>query len=252
MANTVPPTIDQLGDRPFSFYPPLIGVEHNEWTFIKTTWSETLVRNRTTTQDVWIPRRFVGEVSKIAEPVVIVVLNKELELKGGMVLPHERRVIELPRSPVLDRPRAADEPPAPKPVSPMAARAEGAESRVGRLILFAIGGLVLVCVAALTMLSPNRRVEYRAVVQSDLGFTVNDDYYSVVNKLGPPSEDRWRSDQGELQYRRLSYPKQGLSVILMGNDRKDIHYVGAVDAEWRVVHSIDRNAEAMLRTLKRF
>jgi hypothetical protein len=254
MAHPVPPSIDQLGDRPFSFYPAVIGVVHNEWTFRRATWSETLVRNRTTDQEIWIPRRFIGEVSKIDEPVVIVGLNKELELKGGMLVPHERRVIELPRSSVLDKPRAPDAPSEPKPASVVGIRLEGgAESRVGRLLLMMIAGGILLCLAVIVVISTsNRRIVYQPVMQSDLGFTVNDDYYSVVNKLGQPAEDKWKSDQGELQYRRMSYPKQGLSIILMGSDRKDIHYLGAMDKDWRVVHSINKNAEAMLRSLKRF
>lgn len=251
MAHPVPLSIDKLGDRPFSFYPPVIGVDHNEWTFVRTTWAETLVRNRTTDQEIWIPRRFVGEVSKIDEPVVIVGLNKELELKGGMVLPHERRVIELPRSPGLNVPRPADAPPEPKPISEFR-REGGAESRVGRMLLIMIGVAILAFVLVMVLLSPNRRIVYQPVVQTDLGFTVNDDYFAVVNKLGPPAEDRWRSDQGEIQYRKLGYPKLGLAVILMGSDRKDAHYVGAVDKDWHVVHSIDKNAGAMLKNLKRF
>jgi len=54
--------------------------------------------NRTTGQEVWIPRRFIGEVSRIDEPVVIVGLTKELELNAGMLIPHERRVIEISRA----------------------------------------------------------------------------------------------------------------------------------------------------------
>jgi hypothetical protein len=253
MAQPVPLTIDQLGDRPFSFYPPVIGIEHNEWTYARATWAETLVRNRTTNQEIWIPRRYIGEVSKIDEPVVIVGLNKELEMKGGLLTPHERRVIELPRSP-LDVPRAPDAPPEPKPnpMSPMALEG-GAESRVGRLLLAMIAGGIVLCILVVAMLSTNnRRIVYQPIVQSDLGFTVNDDYYSVVNKLGKPVEDKWKSDQGEMQYRRLGYPALGLSVILWGSDRKDIHYLGAVDKDWHVVHSINKDAEAMLRAVKHF
>ena len=112
---------------------------------------------------------------------------------------------------------------------------------------------ILACVAVVAVLSwGSRRVVYQPVVQSDLGFTTNDDYYSVVNKLGVPTEDKWRSELGEMQYRRLSYPQQGLSVILMGSDRKDMHYVGAMDKDWKVIHSIDRDTGFMLRKLKRF
>ncbi len=71
--------------------------------------------NTKTSMEIWVPRRFLGEVSLIEEPVMIVGLAKELEYKEGMVLPRIRRVIEMPlavndsfrpriRPPELDRP----------------------------------------------------------------------------------------------------------------------------------------------------
>ena len=128
----------------------------------------------------------------------------------------------------------------------------GAESRVGRMLITVIAAGIVACIVIVAILSTGKRISYQPVMHSELGFTTNDDYYSVVNKLGPPAEDKWRSDQGELQYRRLTYPKLGLSIILMGNDRKDARYIGAMDNSWHVVHSINQDAEAMLRNLKRF
>ncbi len=249
----VPPSIEQLGDRPFSFYPAILGVEHNEWWFRRATWSEMLVTNRTTGKDVWIPRRFIGEVSRIDEPVVIIGLTKELEYRGGLVTPHERRVIEIPRA-VNETPRPPGKDGEPRPAPVVGLRLEGGtESRIGRLLLGVIAAGILACVLITIVLSTSgKRVSYQAVMQSELGFTGNDDYYSVVEKLGPPAEDKWQSDQGEMQYRRLTYPKQGFSVILMGSDRKDIHYIGSVDGNWRVVHSINNDARAMLRSLRHF
>lgn len=252
MERPVPLTIEQLGDRPFSFYPPILGIEHNQWAFRRGTWSETLVVNRTTGNEVWIPRRFIGEVSRIDEPVVIVGLNKELEFRAGMVVPHERRVLEIPRA-VNDIPRRADAPPEPKPAPVVGIRLEGgAESRVGRMLLMMVALGVVACIVVVAVLSTGRRISYQTVVQSDLAFTGNDDYAYIASKLGQPDEDKWRSDQGELQYRRLTYQKQGYSVILMGTDRKTARYIGALDRNWRVVHSINANAEIMLRSLKRF
>jgi hypothetical protein len=251
MASPVPTSIEQLGDRPFSFYPAILGIEHNEWAFRRGTWSEMLVVNRTTGKEIWIPRRYVGEVSRIDEPVVIVGLSKELEYRGGMVVPHERRIVEMPKT---SNDYASPPPPElPHAPSVVGIRLEGgAESRVGRLMITVIAAGIVACIIVIAILSTGKRISYQAVVQSDLGFTMNDDYFSVVNKLGPPAEDKWRSDQGELQYRRLSYPKLGLSVILMGNDRKEARYIGAMDNGWHVVHSINRDAEAMLRSLRRF
>ncbi len=251
MPAPVPPSIENLGDRPFSFYPAILGIAHNEWTYRRVTWSEMLVLNRTSNEELWIPRRFVGEVSRIDEPVVIIGLTKELEYRGGMVVPHERRVIELPRA--TNRPPEEPRPePRSAPVSGIRLES-GTESRIGRLLMAVIAlGTVLCIVTVAVMSTSGKRVSYRGVMQTDLGLSGNDDYFSVVSRLGPPAEDRWRSDQGELQYRRLTYERQGLSIILMGAGRKDVHYLGSMDKDWRVVHSINRDAEAMLRSLKRF
>ncbi len=253
MAAPVFASIEHLGERPFSFYPAIIGVDHNEWVFRRSTWSEMLVFNRTSKQEVWIPRRFVGEVSRIDEPVVIIGLTKELEYKGGMIVPHERRVIEIPRA-VNDIPLSPQPTPEPRPAPIVGIRLEGgAESHVGRLLAGAIAVGIIICVALVAFMSSSgKRVSYHAVMQTDLGFTGNDDYFSIVNKLGPPSEDKWRSDQGEIQYRRLVYSQQGIAIVLMGSDRKDMHYIGSMDKDWKVVHSVSGNAEAMLRNLKRF
>lgn len=251
-APPIPPPLDQIGPRPFSFYPAIIGIEHNEWIYRKATWSEILVFNQAANLEIWIPRRFIGEVSRIDEPVVIVGLTKELEYRGGMVLPHERRVIQMPvavnQSP---RPAGAAEPPRPAPVTGIRLES-GAESRVGRMLMIAIAAGILACIAVVLVLRDGRRVSYQAVVQSDLGFTNKDDYWSVVNRLGQPEENRWRATQGELQYQLLGYPGQNLWVVLMGPDRKDMHYAGAFDRNWRVVHSANPDLERMLRGLPRF
>src|SRR6266571_4106270 len=92
----IPPPLEHLGARPFSFYPAILNIEHNEWLFRKATWSEIQVVNCKNGAEVWIPRRFMGEVSRIDDPVLIVGLNRELEFKAGTVWPYQRRVIEMP------------------------------------------------------------------------------------------------------------------------------------------------------------
>ena len=68
--------------RAFSFYPAIRNVEYNEWVYKRETWSEILVSNSKTGEEVWIPRHFVGRISTADEPVLIVGLKRELELKG--------------------------------------------------------------------------------------------------------------------------------------------------------------------------
>src|SRR6516162_8562938 len=79
----IPPQLEHLGTRPFSFYPAILHIDHNEWLFRKATWSEVLVVNCKSGEEIWIPRRFLGEVSRVEDPVLIVGLNRELEYKGG-------------------------------------------------------------------------------------------------------------------------------------------------------------------------
>ena len=82
----------------FSFYPAIVGVHHNEWILRRATWTDILVANAKTSEEICIPRRFVGEVSSIEAPYRIVGLVKELEYREGVVLPHRRSVIEMPRA----------------------------------------------------------------------------------------------------------------------------------------------------------
>jgi hypothetical protein len=135
----------------------------------------------------------------------------------------------------------------------------GAESRIGRLIIAVMVLGIVCCVLVIGFFRGSRdgtRVVYAPVVQNELGLGADDDFFAVVRKLGEPAEDHWRSDKGELQYRILNYPNQGYSVILMGEDRNKAKYIGALDKNWKPVHSVSlpggRNTMAMLRSIPRF
>ncbi len=254
----IPPPFEQLGHRPFSFYPTIVGIDHNEWRYQQATWSEVLVRNTKTAQEIWVPRRFLGELAKIEEPVMIWGLLKELEYKAGVVVPHVRRVIEMPRA-VNETPRGpepAAEIPRPAPVVGISLDSH-TENRIGRLI----GAALLLGITATAVLvgvyrnlNSSENASYRAVLQSSLGLTANDDYFAVVRKLGNPSEDRWRDSAGELQYRLLRYPDK--FVILMGRDRNAARYIGALDPSWKVIDSVEMpggvQTYQMLAKLPRF
>jgi hypothetical protein len=90
------PSLLHLAARPFSFYPAIAGIAHNEWRLRKTTWQDWLVENSRTHEELSIPRRFVGDISSTDHPVVIVGLLRELRSVDGVALPFERRVIEMP------------------------------------------------------------------------------------------------------------------------------------------------------------
>jgi hypothetical protein len=252
--------LEHLGNRRFSFYPPILNVEHNEWFFRRGTWSEIQVVNSRSAAEIWIPRRFLGEVSQIEDPVVIVGLLKELEYKAGAVWPHQRRVIEMPMAvgETARPPQPAGDMPAPAPV--IGIRTESAtDSRMGKLV----GVTLLVGVMASFvgfgvlregMLRP--RIVGNAGDQMYLQLAHDDDYYAVVRKLGTPTQDRWQSDTGAIQFRGLWYPARGYYIILMGDARNNARYIGAMDALWNPIHWVPLRAGgttlSTLRELKKF
>jgi hypothetical protein len=256
----LPPSLETLGKRPFSFYPPVLNIEHNEWIFQKSSWSEFLVTNSKTGMEVWVPRRFLGEVSRVDEPVMIVGLKRELEYRAGTLVAHERRVIEMPKA-VNDHAR----PPLPEQAPPSALSQMGlggdggAESKIGKVIL---GALVVALVVTFLVVSYFRskadfsNVTFIPIVQQQLGLTAKDEFGTVVRKLGQPSEDRWRPETGEMQYRILRYPEKGIYVILMGMEKDKARYIGSMDESWKPVDSVELpqrgNTRAMLNKLAKF
>ena len=76
----IPTPLEQLGRRPFSFYPAICSLSHNEWMFRGATGEEIEVENTKSKEILSIPRRFLGGVSSSEEPVVIVGQNG---LKAG-------------------------------------------------------------------------------------------------------------------------------------------------------------------------
>jgi hypothetical protein len=84
--DTTPSPLDPIATRPFSFHPAIAGIEHNDWEFRQSAWSEILVANRGTAQEIWIPRRYFGAVSRVEEPVPVVGLTCELEYTSGTKL----------------------------------------------------------------------------------------------------------------------------------------------------------------------
>ncbi len=253
------PPFDTLAVRPFSFYPPILNVEHNEWLFRKGTWSEILVYNPKTEQEVWIPRRFLGEISSVEDPVIIVGLVKELEYKGGAVWPYQRRVIQMPvavNAPVTPAPPEVRS----EPAAVVGIRVESAtDSRILKLIgtVLAVGILAFLLVWNFYregVLRP--RVNFTMRDTSYLELNSHDDYWAVVQKLGQPAQDHWQTESGEIQYRALYYPQRSYIVILMGTDRRTATYIGTLDENWNPVHSVQFRSGtttfSMLRNLKRF
>ncbi len=146
----IPASFESLRRRPFSFYPPIVNVEHNEWILRRANWTDFLVVNTKTKAEMCVPRRFVGEGALVDEPVMIVGLVKELEYREGQVLPHVRRVIQMPRAVNAGAPpRAALGPVHSAPVLAIRVEAEP-RSRLRRWLVAAVAVAVLVFVAVVT------------------------------------------------------------------------------------------------------
>lgn len=244
----IPPPFDQLGHTPFSFYPPIVNIEHNEWLFRRATWSEVQVMNTKSATELWVPRRFVGEISLVGEPVMIVGLVKELEYKAGTVYPHVRRVIEMPRA-VNDSARRYARTPEPEgPASVVGIRLEsGVKSRAGRVMFGTFAAGILACLSVVIVFRDGPlggRSRFTAAMDIGLPFTARDTYESIVSRLGPPANDRWQSD-----YRHLWYPQQSLTIVLTRTG-----YIGAIDPQGHVIHSVvlpdGRNSAVLLKNLR--
>jgi hypothetical protein len=253
----IPTPLDHLGERPFSFYPPILNIDHNSWILRRSSWSEILVANTSTQQELWVPRQYLGDVSSVDEPVLIVGLTKELEYGAGQLRPHRRRVLEMPagrREPIPEaNAPAADPTPAARGTG-----SGGTEKRLGRLIVGALVLGVAGCIVLIGLFRTSRegsRIVYRPIFQANLGLNASDDYPSVVRKLGKPTADRWQSDKGEMQYRMLEYPDKGYSIVLMGTEREKVLYIGALDGAGRVIDSIrlhgGGDTAGLLRTLNK-
>jgi hypothetical protein len=255
----IPPPLAQLGGRPFSFYPAILNAGHNEWIYRSATWSEVLVRNTKTNEEVSVPRRYVGEISRVDAPVMIVGLLVEMEYRSGALWPAERRVIEMPRA-VNDspRPRLARQPTGEAVV--VGIRLENdSNSRVGKLVLGGVALGVAGCVLAISLFRGGviaTRAFYAPLTRANLPLTADDDRASVLRALGDPSADRWRTSEAQSQYELLAYPQRGVYIILMGRDRDHARYIGAMDWNWRPAHAVDLAGQGssygLLRRLPKF
>ncbi len=257
-----PPPLDRLAGRDFSFYPSIENVAENLWTLVEANWSEFLVENRGDQTQVWVPRRYLGEVSSTDRPVMIVGLDRPLSFQAGQVWPVQKRVIAMPRLPAPADGASAKETPSQTPAGGLlgaAVRLDDSEKKVGRLILLALGGAVCLVAFVVFWFRSDRSGEavvFRGVVQESLGLRAEDDYFAVVRKLGEPQADRYKADGDSMQYRLLVYPGRKLNIVLAGREKKDVRYVGALDAEWKVVDSVTQkggsNTYSMLSRLPRF
>lgn len=250
---------EQLSGRRFAFYPALRGIDHNEWTLVKETWSEILARNVETAEEHWIPRAHLGEISSTDEPVLIVGLKRELEVKAGEVRPYRSRVVALPGRPEPRKPSDEPEPEPPAPVRGDSAAESSTLSLIGRAVAVGLAGLLLfVLVASGNLPNPIAALFREDVSTTDqryLGLTNQDGYFDVSAKLGKPETEDWLTDpDAELQFQLLEYPARRYRVVMMGPSRGDMRYIGTIHGRAdRILDSArlsgGGDTESMLRNL---
>jgi hypothetical protein len=243
---SIPLLLGQLGELqrgPFAFYPAIVGIEHNEWTLKRATWTEVEVQNTKTGAQVLIPRTLLGEVSSVEAPVVIVGLVKELEYKEGVVVPHRRRVLVMPRA-VNGAARATvaeTEADGPRLAPVIAIRTEPADTfRTRRWLRGSVAAGILACITGGVLLRDAGFLARPGWLRSGVRtveLMAADDYTSVIQKLGRPYSDQWLKTPTGEEYRRLWYSRRGVAVILAGPDRQSARYAGALNSAGVIVHA---------------
>lgn len=236
----VPPHLEDLGNRHFSFHPPILNIGPNHWLYRSATWNELMVRNARTAQDISVPRRFVGETSRLGDSVAVSLL-RELEFRDGVVAPYRSQVIAMPVAvngpPVVNQPR-------PQRKAPVVniSLAATSDSRAGRMAASAIAVGVAVCVVMAGMSrfgveQPLSKVE-TARDQAYLDLGPEDDAASIARKLGAPDHQVWRDVEGPMRIRALYFAARGYSVILLGAGNDEPRYVGTFDGSGVPLHSV--------------
>jgi hypothetical protein len=93
----VPSPLDCIGRQRFAFYPAIENAGPNEWLLGARSRCEVQAINTRTGVELWISRQYIGAVSDHTQ-VLTVGLRKALELRGGVLQPRIKRVIEMPQA----------------------------------------------------------------------------------------------------------------------------------------------------------
>jgi hypothetical protein len=258
----LPTPLHDLGGRRFSFYPPIRNLGPNEWLFRRATWSECVVMNAQSGEEVWIPRMFLGEVSLIdepmaGEPAMLVRLNRELEWKAGAILPRQRRVIEFPAGAHLN-PAPDTRPPAGEAarLAPVVCiRLEPKpEVRAWKWIGVAVVLGAVACTIVSNIAGQSQLRQHADLFRGYrpwLQLSPDDDFSSTVRKLGVPSSVS-STTEGNRLFRTLTFSGKRYSAVLMGSRQESVRYIGTIDARGNVLDAVrfrdGSSAEPVLRS----
>ena len=250
----LPGLIGLTGGRSFAFYPPILGVAHNEWRFRRATWTDVVVVNTKSGDEACIPRSFLADVSANA-PVVIVGLKRELEWREGMAVPYRRPVVELPIA-VNDNMPAPPRPQRPAPVVNIRLDSHTPAATGRKAVVVVMLGVVAAAVVA-DVARPGEVLEMIEGVRPHHGWQQlkpGDNYSSVVAKVGQPDAQRTFIDERGEVFRSLEYASGRFIAILEGTTQEDALYVASLDARGRILGAppADAVSASKLRSLPRF
>ncbi len=254
--------LDELTGRRFSLYPAIRGIEHNEWTLERETWSEILIRNDTSGRELWIPRNHLGEVSSSDSPVLILGLLRELEFKAGSVVPYRKVVVNMPETPAVRQGPMA----APPPEPPRNEFVKGSDAKTFKLLGIALSlGLTMALIGFVAVVVDFQnpfeyffRPDTTTADQLYLSLASTDGYHDIVIKMAAPEQEQWLTqEEEELQFQALWYGSRSYIVILMGGTRTGMRYIGTIhDPSRRVLDSAalagGGDTSSMMRNLPDF
>jgi hypothetical protein len=231
----LPSPLQHLGGRRFAFYPPIRNIRHNEWMFRSADWSECVVINTQSGDEIAVPRTFLGEVTHGENPGMVVSLTRELACENGLIVPHDRRVIELPVARHEIEDVVASRPAHRAPVVSIRLEPKSEIRAAGKWIGVALvlGAVALTIVSDFTRQSQGHARSdlfrnYRGYLQLDSA----DDYQRTVRKLGVPAAEKATYLDGHffrsLAYRVPGYRGPRYTVVLMGASDDDARYIGTL------------------------
>ncbi len=262
MASLAESPHEALSGRRFAFFPAIRNVEHNEWTLEGETWSEIQAKNVETGQELWIPRNHLDEVSSSDSPVLIVGLKRELIYKAGSVVPFRNSLVEMPGKLAPKPAPEGETEPEPPPPTRTSSTEDRTFSLIGKALLVALAAAFL---AAIFLAGGPRnpltkwfQPDVSTADQRYLSLAARDDYHAVVAKMGPPESEQWLTkDDADLQFQALFYASRRYVVILMGGERGNQRYIGALHDPERKILDAARlsgggDASAMMRNLPEF
>lgn len=237
----IPPALIQLAARPFSFYPPIAGIEPNQWILRQADWQSLVVSNTRNGVEITIPRKYVGEFSEVGDPVVIVGLLRELQYAEGEVRPRAHQVIEMP---IAVGERVAAPQSHPHRISPAPVIGIRLETHRNRKAYKIAGGAIAATLFLFAVTSNLDWVgdtwqRFTAPRRSTyLSLSPGDTYETVVRKIGRPLASRSSTQNGR-EYRALVY-RRFTALLSPG-------YIGTFDTNW---HPLTSGPE--LRGIQRF